>query len=281
MKLSIITINLNNAEGLRKTIESVISQTYTDFEYIIIDGGSTDDSVNIIKQYAGKITYWISEPDKGIYNAMNKGILQAKGEYLNFMNSGDCFYSPTILTEIFEKHNFTESVVTGNRIEVLWDKTERFGKGIKILNNGKITLLSLLKDTVHHQCSFIKRELFEKYGLYDESYKIVSDWIFFLKTVGISGEKINYIDDIIAIVDMTGMSIFNSEERENERMRAIDEFVPKSILNDYEFYQDIEMKYQYFNKYIFRYKFTFYVAQFVNKTIRILNKPFKMLKKKI
>ena len=281
MKLSIITINFNNAEGLRKTIESVVSQTFTDFEYIIIDGGSTDGSVDIIKQYADKITYWVSEPDKGIYNAMNKGILQAKGEYLNFMNSGDCFYSPTVLTEIFEKYNFTESVVTGNRIEVLWEKTERFSEGIKVLNNGKITLLSLLKDTIHHQCSFIKRELFEKYGLYDESYKIVSDWIFFLKTIGIYGEKINYINEIVAIVDYSGISIIQDKERDTERLRAIDEFVPKSILNDYEFYQDIEMKYQYLHKYIFKYKFTFYIAQFINKTTRLLNKPFKLLKKKI
>jgi len=84
MKLSIITVNLNNAAGLQKTIESVITQTFTDYEYIIIDGGSTDGSVDVIKQHADKITYWVSEPDKGIYNAMNKGILQAKGEYCLF-----------------------------------------------------------------------------------------------------------------------------------------------------------------------------------------------------
>lgn len=79
MKLSIITINRNNAAGLRRTIESVVSQTYTDFEYIIIDGASTDGSVEVIKEYSDKITYWVSEPDTGIYNAMNKGILKAQG----------------------------------------------------------------------------------------------------------------------------------------------------------------------------------------------------------
>ena len=89
MKLSIITINRNNAAGLRRTIESVVSQTYTEFEYIIIDGASTDESVDVIKEYADKITFWVSEPDNGIYNAMNKGILKAKGEYLLFLNSGD------------------------------------------------------------------------------------------------------------------------------------------------------------------------------------------------
>ena len=82
MKLSVITINYNNRDGLKKTIESVVNQTYKDFEYIIIDGGSTDGSVEVLKEYSDKIDYWVSEPDKGIYNAMNKGIDIAKGEYV-------------------------------------------------------------------------------------------------------------------------------------------------------------------------------------------------------
>ena len=93
MKFSIISINYNHSDGLRKTIQSVVNQTFTDFEYIIIDGGSEDGSVEVIKDYSDKITYWISERDKGIYNGMNKGIAQAKGTYINFMNSGDVFYS--------------------------------------------------------------------------------------------------------------------------------------------------------------------------------------------
>src|SRR4051812_22804100 len=88
-RLSIITINYNNVSGLRKTVESVVNQTSQDFEYIVIDGGSTDGSVDVLKQYAKKIKYWISEPDKGIYNAQNKGILKATGEYCHFINSGD------------------------------------------------------------------------------------------------------------------------------------------------------------------------------------------------
>ena len=91
MKLSIITVNLNNLEGLKKTYESVVSQTFTDYEWLVIDGGSTDGSREFIEQHQDKFAYWCSEPDKGIYNAMNKGIVRAKGEYLNFMNSGDYF----------------------------------------------------------------------------------------------------------------------------------------------------------------------------------------------
>ena len=89
-KVSVITISYNNAEGLRRTIESVVAQNYSDYEYIIIDGGSTDNSRQIIESYADHISYWVSEPDKGVYNAMNKGIAQATGEYLHFLNSGDC-----------------------------------------------------------------------------------------------------------------------------------------------------------------------------------------------
>src|SRR5574344_2795323 len=99
-KFSIITINRNNKNGLEKTTKSIISQLFTDYEFIVIDGGSTDGSADVIRKYATHITYWISEPDKGIYNAMNKGITHAYGDYLNFMNSGDCFHSPAVLDEI-------------------------------------------------------------------------------------------------------------------------------------------------------------------------------------
>ena len=101
VKLSIITVNLNNLEGLKKTYESVVCQTFTDYEWLVIDGGSTDGSREFIEQHQNKFAYWCSEPDKGIYNAMNKGIVRAKGEYLNFMNSGDCFVKKETLAGVF------------------------------------------------------------------------------------------------------------------------------------------------------------------------------------
>src|SRR5690348_17657794 len=104
-KLSIITINLNNVKGLQKTMESVFAQTFTDYEYIIIDGGSTDGSVSEIKKHQNKLVYWISENDKGIYNAMNKGIVKANGEYILFMNSGDYLYTDNTIKEVFQKSN--------------------------------------------------------------------------------------------------------------------------------------------------------------------------------
>ena len=93
MKLSIITVNLNNRDGLQRTIDSVVSQTFTDYEWIVIDGGSTDGSRELIGQHQDRFAYWCSEPDKGIYNAMNKGIAHAKGEWLQFLNSGAWLYS--------------------------------------------------------------------------------------------------------------------------------------------------------------------------------------------
>ena len=111
MKYSIITINYNNCDGLEKTIQSVINQSYQNFEFIIIDGGSTDSSVEVIKKYSNKIDYWISEPDKGIYHAMNKGIIQAHGEYLNFMNSGDLFYDNDVLKDISIKIDLKDIII--------------------------------------------------------------------------------------------------------------------------------------------------------------------------
>src|SRR5687768_8039033 len=116
MKVSIITINLNNAADLKLTIESILNQTYKDFEFIIIDGGSTDGSLDLIKQNEDKITSWISEKDKGIFNAMNKGILKATGEYLIMLNAGDLFHDPKVLQDIFEGKNHTEDILYGNAL---------------------------------------------------------------------------------------------------------------------------------------------------------------------
>lgn len=112
MKLSIITVNLNNLEGLKRTYESVVCQTFTDYEWIVIDGGSTDGSREFIEQHQDKFAYWCSEPDKGIYNAMNKGIIHAQGEYLNFMNSGDCLACEETLARVLVP-NHTEDIIYG------------------------------------------------------------------------------------------------------------------------------------------------------------------------
>ena len=179
MKLSIITINFNNAEGLRKTIESVVSQTFTDYEYIVIDGASTDESVDVIKQYTDKITYWVSEFDKGIYNAMNKGILKAKGEYCLFLNSGDWLVDEDVIKD-FCNACFKEDIVSGNIFLLENEKDNILVKAVSLEN---ITYDFFMNNIIYHQSTFIKRSLLMQCGMYSETYKIVSDWEFFIKAL--------------------------------------------------------------------------------------------------
>ena len=152
MKYSIITINYNNKDGLERTINSIISQTFHNYEYIIIDGGSTDGSLDVIKNYKHYINYWVSEPDNGIYNAMNKGIRQASGVYLNFMNSGDMFHSSYVLQEV-SNLNAEEDIIIG----ICFDKENNIRHSIPMQEP---TLLTMLKDPFNHQSMFFKKELF-------------------------------------------------------------------------------------------------------------------------
>jgi len=220
MKLSIITINRNNAAGLETTIQSVICQGFVDYEYIVIDGNSTDGSVDIIKKYSEHIHYWVSEPDSGIYNAMNKGIKKANGEYVIFMNAGDCFLSGDTLMNIFSKERTTD-IVIGNLIKKWKTKDE------KRIVSGKITFYNFISGflILPHQASFIKRSLFDEIGFYDENLKITSDWKFFLFALFKYNKSIEVIDEFVASMDTTGIS--NSKEgivcmakEQNETLKA-------------------------------------------------------------
>jgi glycosyltransferase involved in cell wall biosynthesis len=227
--ISIITINYNNVEGLKKTMTSVFEQTSKDFEYIIIDGGSTDGSAAFIESQNDKLTYWVSEPDTGIFNAMNKGILKSKGRYLQFLNSGDWLFDENVLDLISSK---------------LVDCDILYGNVIKVRPNGEnylekspqekdITLDTFFKGTISHGASFIKRNLFNKYGLYDEELKIVSDWKFFLIALGLNNSKLKFIDSEVLFFDMTGVSNTNINLRESERHQVLTEIVPNPIYADY------------------------------------------------
>lgn len=223
MKYSIITINYNNKEGLEKTIQSVLEQTSHDYQFVIIDGGSTDGSIDIIKRNANYIDYWISESDGGRYPAMNKGIKQATGDYLNFMNSGDTFHSSTVLEDI-AKMNLTEDIITGGYYNQ--------EKGIKhIIKPQEVTLLTMLKNTFNHQATFYKRKLFEK-RLYDESYVIQSDAKFNYLSIIYDNCSVRIIDYIIANYDLNGISS-NLEIVDKEWERLLAELFPPRILKDY------------------------------------------------
>lgn len=230
-KLSIITINLNYAEGLQKTIESVVSQTSNDFEYIIIDGGSTDGSVDVIKKYADNSICWVSEPDTGIYNAMNKGILKATGEYCQFLNSGDYLVSNDV-TERMLADMPDCSIFYGNKLKKI--KGKLFTD--KSFNGRAITFLDMYLGTLNHSCAYIKRSLFEKYGMYDETLQIVSDWKFYLETIGLSNEPVAYKDITISFFDMDGISHTNLQLVIKERQIVLRNLLPKRIIDDYIFF---------------------------------------------
>ena len=221
MKLSIITVNYNDANGLERTIKSVISQTFHDYEFIIIDGGSTDGSVDVIKKYENHIDCWVSERDGGIYPGMNKGLRQAKGEYVNFMNGGDSYHSPDVLDKIFSIDTDAD-IITGAHA------------GSPHPNVGKngVTMYDLYTGAVDHQASFIRREVAICYP-YDEKYRIVSDWKFFIQALILNNCTFHYTDTIVVDVDMSGISNTQHELDRKERELALKELFPNRVLADY------------------------------------------------
>lgn len=226
VKLSIITINYNNCEALQKTVDSVICQTWRDFEWIIIDGGSTDGSKELITDLNdnpnANISYWCSEPDKGIYNAMNKGIAKAKGEYLQFLNSGDVLYPPTCLAEVFNL-DIQSDIIEG--IVLRSDNN-------KILQKYSGNVVErLIMATINHQGTFIKRSLFNDY-LYREDFKVVSDWIAWIDWLIKSNHTYQHVSKVVVIEDMEGISQTKRIEALAERDNAMKELIGERLATE-------------------------------------------------
>jgi glycosyltransferase involved in cell wall biosynthesis len=175
-KISIITINRNDADGLAKTISSIAFQSYIDYEYIVIDGNSSDHSIEIIKQNSDHIHIWKSEPDTGIYNAMNKGILLAKGEYCLFLNSGDYLHSPSILQEVF-KNDHSQDIIYGNQLRI--GTEDQYTR----VYPEKLSFMHFYAEYLGHNSTFIKKKLFKIVGCYNESRNIVADWEFLMLAI--------------------------------------------------------------------------------------------------
>lgn len=225
MTISIITVAYNNRFGLEETIKSVTSQTYKNTEFIVIDGGSNDGSKEVLESKTSKIDFWISESDKGIYNAMNKGISKATGDYLIFMNSGDRFSSPEILEKI-APHFGNEDIVYGNAYYELEDR-----KKYEYRIPSKITIGSLLKEPICHQSAFFKKELFTKFGMYDERNKIASDWTFMMDLFIHHNITQKYINDYISIFEKTGISNTNTDLSFGEQKKYLEENVSEELQN--------------------------------------------------
>ncbi len=235
MKLSIITINYNNSAGLKRTLNSVGIQTCKDFEHIIVDGASIDSSVDVIKEYAAnKVNcVWVSEPDAGIYNAMNKGIAMAQGEYIQILNSGDCLVGNDVVERMLANldANGNPSILYGNMIKAFPDGSKRRDR---CFSGQKITFMGFYIGTLNHSPAYIKRSLFDKYGKYDENYKIVSDWTWYMEAIIFGSENPVYADIDVTLFDMTGISETNTELTRNERRHFLEKRINHRILEDYD-----------------------------------------------
>lgn len=296
MILSIITINYNNASGLKKTMESVMSQTSREFEYILVDGGSTDASFQIIseqlaegcwqravgsrqnaegsrlevvnsgqsevdskelivgiEQWAvaevhGIKVKWISEKDKGIYDAMNKGIRMAKGEYIQFVNSGDTLVSGDVTEKMIKELERQE--VRGKGQELRAKESEELQVGILYGNmlkrvGAKVicdkgfagkqpTMLDFYTGTLNHSPVYIQRKLFDRFGLYDDTLRYASDWKWYVQVILLGEVKPCYTDIDVVDFDMSGISTTNWQKTLQEKRTEMSKLFPESILKDYD-----------------------------------------------
>ena len=318
MQISIITINYNNSEGLRKTLASVASQTYPHIEHIIIDGGSTDNSVEVIREYESSLALsphrliasrlkWLSEKDTGIYNAMNKGIeialgrrvvnsfnrselvedknkgiRMATGDYIQILNSGDILAADDVTERMmaalaernekihnqqlkqlnnqqskqFDNQQLKQSsgdianIVENKIVGIVENKVSKdksvdilYGNMIKVNSQRQVvgksgyteySLRQFYSSTLNHDCAYIRKDLFDEYGLYDEKLKIVSDWKWYMQAIGLGRVKPEYVDIDVTIFDDGGISETNLSLRNKERQQVLEELLPPAVLWDYD-----------------------------------------------
>lgn len=224
-RFSIITVNLNNALGLEQTIQSVIAQTYKNYEFIIIDGGSMDGSRDIIDKYSSDVMYWVSEKDKGIYNGMNKGILAAHGDYCIFMNSGDTFYCQDVL-QLVEEAGLEKDICCGDIC---------YGRSNIIPNPEKVTMRTFYRHSLFHQAAFIRTSLFKDH-LYDEKMKSAADWKWLMDVLVFESASYQHIPLVVARYAGGGVSEKHPEIGQNEIDRELKHRFPERILQDYDDY---------------------------------------------
>lgn len=229
MILSIITINYNDAEGLRKTIKSVASQSCRRLlEHIIVEGGSTDGSMDVVEDNKDRIDQIVLLPGSGIYEAMNEGTRNATGEYCLFLNSGDNFH---------DDHSIERVIGELKDFDFVIGKMIFLNSGQTMSVSAPITLKSLYLNSIPHNAAFIKRSLLEKYP-YDEMLRIVSDWKFFVQALILDNASYKLVDSIVSDFDCNGISSRNRDLCQVERVKVFKELFPERVMLDY---------FQYFN----------------------------------
>ena len=277
MQLSIITINYNNAEGLRKTLASVASQTYASIQHVIVDGSSSDASKDIIIDYAEHTKnpnheiIWVSEKDKGIYNAMNKGIRMATGEYIEILNSGDILAADDVTERMFQAMGNGQWAIDNETNRLIASSPKQncpailYGNMIKEYPDGRRVVdrcqakdytpesfYYFYRGTLNHDCAYIRRDLFEKYGLYNEEMKICSDWEWYVRAIVLGGEKTVYTNIDVTVFDMTGISESDGKSRDiilKERREYLESILPAAVLRDYDMFSLPIEQYRRLKKY--------------------------------
>jgi glycosyltransferase involved in cell wall biosynthesis len=234
VKISVVTINYNNAGSLKETIDSVVNQSYRNIEYIVIDGGSSDDSKEIIEQYTDRIAYWISEPDRGIFNAMNKGIKISTGDYLLFINSGDMLIDDSVIKD-FVDNGLDKDLIYGDLLFVKGEAKREW------CPKEELTFDVFFRESIPHPSTLIKRELFDKIGLYNENHNIVSDWEFFMLALGRHNCTYKKFKRLVAVFNEDGISSRsdNWEIMQKERLQVLNEHFPLFI-KDYQRFEEAE-----------------------------------------
>ena len=211
---------------MEKTCESVVSQTYQDFEWIVIDGGSNQKTLDIINNYKERIDILVSEKDSGIYNAMNKGIILASGEYCQFLNAGDYYFNKNSLQKV-AGHLSQSDIVFGD-LKFLEPNGNSY---IKKFPN-KIPYGWLFFDSLPHPSSFIKKELFQKHGLYNEEHKIVSDWEKWVELIDVAKCSYKHIPVLVAVHNHKGISATESDLHINERAEVLTKYYGSSTYEE-------------------------------------------------
>ncbi|MEQ9099180.1 MAG: glycosyltransferase family 2 protein [Imperialibacter sp.] len=236
-KVSIVTVNLNNAPGLEKTIKSVVDQTYADIEYIVVDGASMDASLDVIRQHESGISRWISEPDSGVYNAMNKGIELSTGDYLLFLNSGDLLRTETVIEELIPYLGLND-IVYGDLLVVTSE--EQYLKEYP----DELKFSYFFHESLPHPATFIKRSTFNVVGLYNEKNKIVSDWEFFLLGLVKHGLSYAHVPKCVSTFQFDGLSSKpgNIGLQVSEREKILKKEFPL-LIQDYELLSQIQKNY--------------------------------------
>lgn len=241
-KISVITISYNAKDTIENTILSVINQTaFENIEYILIDGNSSDGTKDIIEKYKDKISYYVSESDSGIYNAMNKGITAATGDYVHFLNANDIYADEHVIEKVIEKaQDFNADFIIGDVI-LITIQGDKVPRSCKVIDR-----ITLFTDWIYHVTLFQKRELFQKYGLFDEGLKISSDAAWFIPLL--QNKKITkvHVEKFIAEFSLDGVSA--QEDSKEETFNELEKVLSKNFRGIDDFFRRILCD-QYFNKY--------------------------------